>query len=338
VEVDHPCPFFSWQEVDGALGYELVVYRLHEAADKAPPVLRRRFEGALDGWAPPADLCLEPGHRYAWSVRAVALDGVSDWSAPRLFRVAESPPDLNLLEAIEVVRSYLQAQREPPTSPLGDGQVESVARLASELEAPIRSSPPRAAATVSLTIDGGLEAISFTGDGSNLTGLEPGSIAGGTAEFSVLGSSYDVNCTGCIRSTHIGSGQILASDIRQGQVNGSDIDPSTVQSRISGACSDDQVIESVGSDGTVTCATNTQVILGQEHAVSNFNGGVSSVSVSIANRICFLAYVRFRDTDGNDNASCKIERVSGSWVLFAASQGNADAACRMRCIEISSDL
>jgi len=43
------CPTFSWGEVGGAKGYELVIYRVGDDGEQAQAVLRRSFAGSVDG-------------------------------------------------------------------------------------------------------------------------------------------------------------------------------------------------------------------------------------------------------------------------------------------------
>ena len=86
------CPTFSWAEVDGAQGYELVVYRLGREAGEERPVVRRTFPGSVYGWTPALDQCLKRGGRYAWSVAAMGLVPPSGWSEPALFEVDGASP------------------------------------------------------------------------------------------------------------------------------------------------------------------------------------------------------------------------------------------------------
>ena len=82
------CPTFSWGGVDGALGYELVVFRVGSEgiAEGARPALEASIRAAALSWTPAAERCLPPG-RYAWSVRGSG----GEWSEALLFEVAPSP-------------------------------------------------------------------------------------------------------------------------------------------------------------------------------------------------------------------------------------------------------
>ena len=118
---DTRCPTFSWGAVDGAKGYELVVYRLDDDGEEAEPVVTQRVSGSALAWTPALDRCLERGGRYAWSVRAVGEKAASDWSAPSLFQVASGPREAEFEEALAVVRSYLE-EADSGTAP-GSGEI-----------------------------------------------------------------------------------------------------------------------------------------------------------------------------------------------------------------------
>lgn len=161
------CPTFSWGEVDGARSYELVVYRLGEESEEAEPVLRQRFSGSVDSWTPALGRCLERGGRYAWSVRAIGKKGSSEWPAPNLFEVAAGPSAAELETALAVVRSYL-GHDEATVDVSGGIEDRSQSGYQHNTRVPsARGAPP----PTSLSVDGNVDATSFTGDGSNLTGV-----------------------------------------------------------------------------------------------------------------------------------------------------------------------
>jgi hypothetical protein len=108
--IDESCPTFSWGIVAGAEAYKLVVYTAEEPAGDTKPILRQRFPGSVNGWTPAFDQCLGRGRRYAWSIRALGNENPSEWSSPRLFRVATGPSRAELEEALRVVNDYLQVQ------------------------------------------------------------------------------------------------------------------------------------------------------------------------------------------------------------------------------------
>jgi hypothetical protein len=80
------CPTFSWQEVPGVVGYELVAYALLEGVEPAAvtsaelgpeeEVLYARVPGGATNWTPALDRCLAPGGSYVWFVRFFALSAV----------------------------------------------------------------------------------------------------------------------------------------------------------------------------------------------------------------------------------------------------------------------
>ncbi len=89
--IEDRCPAFIWAQVAGAQAYELAVYRVGAEGRSPEPVLRRTFPGSVHAWTPALDRCLEPGARYAWTIRAVGAEGPSEWSPPALLRVAGGP-------------------------------------------------------------------------------------------------------------------------------------------------------------------------------------------------------------------------------------------------------
>lgn len=167
------CPTFSWGVVDEAVGYELVVYRLGAEGERAEPALRESFAGSVGAWTPSLDRCLERGGRYAWSVRAVARKSRSAWSAPSLFKVAAMPGEAELEAAIRVVSSYIAARDAALSSTPSDGE-EKAARRDEPAAAPVPVAPPG----TQLAVDGNVDAVSFSGDGSLVTGLDPANLSG----------------------------------------------------------------------------------------------------------------------------------------------------------------
>lgn len=109
VLIADPCPTFSWGAVEGAMGHELVVYRLGDLPEETTPILRQSFSGSIDSWTPSLASCLDRGGRYAWSVRATHAREGSDWSSPNLFQVASGPTLGEVEEALALVREFVQA-------------------------------------------------------------------------------------------------------------------------------------------------------------------------------------------------------------------------------------
>ena len=108
------CPVFIWGGEPGVEAWELVVYRVNAGTEggepsvpsgpEESPELRRRLPGSVNSWTPSLGSCLERGARYAWSVRAAGEGAGSDWSTPRLFRVASGPTAEELERALAAVR------------------------------------------------------------------------------------------------------------------------------------------------------------------------------------------------------------------------------------------
>jgi len=157
------CPTFSWGGVPEAKSYELVVYRVEEESEEAEPELRENLSGSASSWTPSLGRCLERGGEYAWSVRAVGRKGTSDWSPPSLFQVVLGPGEVEFEEAVQIVQRYLARRVESAA-----GSAEGAPRPNRPRGEPLTSgliAPPL------LEVDGGVVAISFSGDGSTLTGI-----------------------------------------------------------------------------------------------------------------------------------------------------------------------
>lgn len=161
------CPTFSWGTVAGAKSYELVVYRVEAASQEARPVLQRSFPGSVTSWTPSLRSCLARGSRYAWNLRAVGQDKESEWSPLNIFQVISGPTEEEFEEALVVVRNYLGAQGEDTISASSEESGWPNERLASA-EAPAPLAPP---AATQLSVDGNVDATSFTGDGENLANV-----------------------------------------------------------------------------------------------------------------------------------------------------------------------
>ena len=112
--VASPCPTFSWTALDGARGYELVVYRVEGGAPVGEPVLETFLPRGASSWTPSAERCLEPGGTYAWVVRGVDDQETGEWSHASLFTLPARPAPEELEAALEVVRRHLAATGELP--------------------------------------------------------------------------------------------------------------------------------------------------------------------------------------------------------------------------------
>jgi hypothetical protein len=99
-------------------------------------------------------------------------------------------------EALAVVRSYLEVQRgaDSVAGSLAGSETKKTSRATRETSR--ASAAPQAVAPTELSVDGGVEAVSFTGDGSTLTSLDPANLSPGTAAIDVTGTAANVTGTG----------------------------------------------------------------------------------------------------------------------------------------------
>ena len=116
VEAASACPSFSWSQEPGAQGYQLAVFRI--ADDEEPELLLDHVvEGSATAWQPAREACLEPGGRYAWTVRALgaadAAEGSADWAPARRFTVSAAPADEEVASALETLRRWTASRGEP---------------------------------------------------------------------------------------------------------------------------------------------------------------------------------------------------------------------------------
>ncbi|MFQ5527538.1 MAG: DUF1566 domain-containing protein [Thermoanaerobaculia bacterium] len=154
-----------------------MVYRLGEESEEVKPVLQETIAGSASGWTPPANRCLERGGRYAWSVRALGNDTQSEWSPPGLFEVVSGPSDADFEEAFAVVQRYLEARG-------GDSEAVQTGPEAATGESSASGEPAAdvpglpTPATTQLSVDGGVVATSFAGDGSALTDVVASDLVG----------------------------------------------------------------------------------------------------------------------------------------------------------------
>jgi len=184
VPIESRCPTFSWGVVPDAESYELVVYQVDREGEVANAVLRQRVTGTANGWTPALDQCLKRGSRYAWSVRAVAEYGDTEWSPPSLFEVSAGPSAAEVEEALALLQRYRDHQRQRDTGesaearptvgdatavvsstrvseqkpdrvklPQSIGRVERVFSGPAERAGGIAAAAPTASATPSLTVD-----------------------------------------------------------------------------------------------------------------------------------------------------------------------------------------
>jgi hypothetical protein len=180
----------------------LVIYRLmdEESGGQAEPIVRAALPGSAQGWTPALDQCLQQGGRYAWSVRAIGAEETSAWSTPALFQVAVPILD-GFEQALAVVRSYLTAWDGTTSGAGGVAETEAAEEPNPEPTTSTATPLPRAAAPTALSVDQGIAAASFAGDGSALTDLDASNLASGTVATGRGGTGID--------SSGVGSGSVL---------------------------------------------------------------------------------------------------------------------------------
>ena len=115
------CPTFHWGEVDGAGGYELVVFRLTEDGERAAELYRVGLPGGAQGWTPTVERCLEAGRRYAWALRTAGRDGqTGPWSEARVFEIASRPSVEEVEQALVVLRRWMEEERSDSEAPVDE--------------------------------------------------------------------------------------------------------------------------------------------------------------------------------------------------------------------------
>lgn len=163
-EVASACPTFSWSAAQEASAYELALYAIEDAVDPlSKRVLVHRIEGAALSWTPPRASCLAPGWRYAWSVRGLAGDAATAWSAPRFFQVAAVPTAEELATLLALLRRYLES---------GPSGVDDSVRAT--LDRMARSAEPRGLAAEGLASPTGTGTAAIRGENAATSGDELG--------------------------------------------------------------------------------------------------------------------------------------------------------------------
>jgi hypothetical protein len=155
------CPSFHWSAVEGASGYELVLY---EVDQPVPVEADRVVLPPGTSWTPTVDRCLVPGRHYAWSVGAVRAGRKIHYSDPSLFEIA-GPDEDELRQALDVLERYRLAEEdgsravEERTAP---AVPETMAGRAPPSRAHRERLPsPGIAAAVKLSVDGSVRGSDF---------------------------------------------------------------------------------------------------------------------------------------------------------------------------------
>jgi len=219
------CPTFSWGGLAGAERYELVIYRLGKEKENLTPVLNESLPGSASSWTPPLDLCLEGAGRYVWSIQASAGGKSLGASPPSFFHVAAGPSAAErerALAAAEQVLAEVELEAEARAAPLPAS--------AAQAQISTRGVESLAPAGTQLTVDGNLDAVSFSGSSSLLTDVRPDppcfngtqrfvNCSNGTVTDTKTGLIWlrDLACFGSLQDTFVVSnasaGDLLASGL-----------------------------------------------------------------------------------------------------------------------------
>ncbi len=209
------CPTFSWGQVSGVDSYELMVYRVDRDEDGAVAELRATIDGRAGSWTPTLGGCLERGGRYAWSRRALGAETTSAWSSPVLFQVAAGLSPAELDEALAVLRDHVAAggSLEPRAAGAGPFGSSTGSGAASHRRAGARPGttsesedagegvdspePGKDPSAASFSVDGVIEATSFSGDGSGLSSVQ----------------AVGLSCVDCVAGGQIEDGAVTAAKI-----------------------------------------------------------------------------------------------------------------------------
>ncbi len=262
--IGDPCPAFSWGEVAGAKSYDLAVYRVREEVEEAEAVLWQTLPGSALSWTPPLDRCLERGGRFAWTVRAVVGSETSPWAPPSFFEVTAGHSDAEFEAALAVIRRHLAEKELPAEAGLPAGKRSPAEKRSPATRAP-RSPAARGPVATLLSVGGNVDAVSFTGDGSDLSNVV----------------AADLSCTGCVSNGEIATDAVGSSEIATGAVGSDQIAAAVVgQGEIAdGAVGSDEIATgAVGNGKIVTGAVGSDQIAASAVASSDIAAGAVGTS------------------------------------------------------------
>ncbi|MCK5681731.1 hypothetical protein KAI46_13060, partial [bacterium] len=122
--VNECCPTFSWAAVEGAGGYELVIFTVQgsekimtdtlydELVQVSEPTLTTQIPAPALSWTPAKEQGFIPGQTYAWCVRGLSQEDSGEWSSAAFFKVPETVVD-DLESAIDAaVTDFLTEDEE----------------------------------------------------------------------------------------------------------------------------------------------------------------------------------------------------------------------------------
>jgi len=211
--VEVRCPTFSWTAVDGAVGYELVIYALPAAPDDpraadpmgAVKVTAQRLPRGATSWTPSLAGALAPWVTHAWFVRAVLseADGevveTSEWSAGLYFEV--TPPEMSPAGIEDQQRAPTLEGTRPSADEDGGAEVTPPARASKSVK--LRSVPTAVAAVRGVSLDtvGEIYGVIGTTAAASGAGLAAAHTAGGPDL--ALDGSADAMTTTLVRESGI---------------------------------------------------------------------------------------------------------------------------------------
>ncbi|MFQ5524562.1 MAG: proprotein convertase P-domain-containing protein, partial [Acidimicrobiia bacterium] len=129
------------------------------------------------------------------------------WSEAALFQVAAGPSELEFKEAFEAVQRYLAVQGRDATTVEVESKRESQQGPSAETPTPLAPPPG-----TQLSVDGNVDATSFSGSGTWLTDLDPANLSAGTAGIDISGTA--ANVTGTVALANGGTGATDAAGAR----------------------------------------------------------------------------------------------------------------------------
>jgi hypothetical protein len=169
------CTTFSWTTMEAVQGFTLAVYEVTDEGQLGNPIIRRALPAGATSWTMPAGTCLARGRTYAWVVGAVQQDGGTQWSRPVVFKVTPEPTEAELRKALAVVRSYLESTSKGAEHVIARVQEDAGERERAQF---LEESAEIAPAPTYFSVDGNVDAISFSGDGSQLTAVTAAGFSG----------------------------------------------------------------------------------------------------------------------------------------------------------------
>lgn len=257
--VEGRCPSFSWTLLPEASAVELAVFALSPNADpslshlaEAELVLFERLPGAASSWTPSLDRCLQPGERYAWSVRSAqereqggALENAggdasdsAGWSAPRFLEVSRGPSFQEVEAAINVLLRHRETESgesrsSDDRSSARGGLPNDRSRTERERATPPARAAQPASAVARLRVGGVI-----SGDGSELT--------------------FD----GSLGSDDLGTNSVGSDEIATGAVSTSEISGSEVAVfQVAPSCAGGSALTLAATCVTTLCATGPTTFL-----------------------------------------------------------------------------